>query len=165
MYKIDDAVIYEGSGVCIISDIRVERIGKIKQQYYVLEPIYDTYKTKIYVPVGSEDGKFKQIISPQEIPALIEQALESEPVWVSDNKEREQFFISIIKGGDRVKLIKMVHELHIKQYERQQKGLRLHASDEQILKRAKAIIDGEFAFALGITVGEVHPYITNLIRE
>ncbi len=164
MYQINDCVIYSGSGVCKIVDIRNERFDKTFKRYYVLVPIYDVCDTKIFVPVGSENEKFKHVLSADEIPVLLEQVSQRAPILINDEKQREQFFDEALKNGDRVSIIKMICQIHEKKREKKNMGLRMRISDERILKQAENVIDSEFAFALGIKTDEVGALIRKTLN-
>ncbi|MCM1363737.1 MAG: CarD family transcriptional regulator [Faecalibacterium sp.] len=164
MYKSGDTVIYQNTGVCKIVDIRYEAFGKSRVKYYVLNPLCDTCSTKIYVPVGSEDGKFKAVVSGEEIAELIEKVSKCKPVWTDNDKLRDERFSQVLADGDRVCIMKMISEIHAKRSERAKEGKRLKINDERTLRTAETIIGSEFAFVLGIEPDAVGKYIVDRLK-
>lgn len=164
MYAKNDTVIYQGSGICKIEDIRKERFGKTSGEYYVLIPLFEKISSRYFVPVGSENGKFRKVLGADEINDLFENSCSLGTLWVDDEKERRQSFSDIIKSGDRAKIIKMIGEICDKQREKKQSGAKLRVFDEQILKEAEKLIESEFAFVLGLDIKEVKPYILKKLK-
>ncbi|MGN1194755.1 MAG: CarD family transcriptional regulator [Acutalibacteraceae bacterium] len=159
MYNINDTVIYRGSGICKIEDIRTERFGKASGEYYVLTPVYERISSRYFVPVGSESGKFFKLLEKSELDGLFDKAKKSEKVWVDDEKKRQEIFSDIIKSADRPKIISMIGEICEKQKEKRADGKKLRAFDEQLLKEAQSLIENEIAYVASIDPSEVRPYI------
>lgn len=159
MYKINDTVIYRGSGICIIEDIRTEQFGKASGEYYVLTPVYERISSRYFVPVGSENGKFFRLLEKEELDELFDKAKKSEKVWIDDEKKRQEVFSQIIKSADRPKIISMIGEICERQKEKAAAGKKLRAFDEQLLKEAQSLIENEIAYVASIDRDEVRPYI------
>ena len=54
MFCANDKIHYVGSGVCLIQEITVKRIGRNRASYYVLKPLHQQ-TSEIYVPVDKEE--------------------------------------------------------------------------------------------------------------
>ena len=159
MYHINDTIIYRGSGICKIEDIRTEHFGKVSGEYYVLTPVGERVSSRYFVPVGSENGKFYRLLNKEELDGLFEKAEKCEKVWIDDEKKRQEVFSAIIKSADRPKIISMIGEICEKQEEKRTAGKKLRAFDEQFLKEAQSLIENEIAYVAAIDPGEVRPYI------
>lgn len=150
MFEKGSTVIYKGTGICKIDDIRRERFGKTSGVYYVLSPLFETVSSRFFVPVGSEDEKFKPVLKKEEIDGVLESAAALSPLWIENDKLRKRAFAEIIRNGDRAEIIRAIAETNEKQLERQKNRSKLRACDEQFLKDAQRLVESELAFVLNI---------------
>lgn len=166
LFKISDTVVHPGMGVCKITNIKDEDFAKLgKKQFYVLKPIYDNNQTTVYVPVNSEKITLKKLLSEEEIEALLSEINFSKSVWIDNDVVRKEKFTQILKSGDRVEIILLIRELHLKLEEKEKAGKRLHISDEKILREAEKLIHQELAFSMNIEVEQVAEYIIKHINS
>ena len=159
MITIDSVLMY-GSRICKVFDIREETFGKVKKEYYILVPIFDT-KNTIYVPKCNPDlvSKMRAPLTVSEIEQLISQVSDKDAIWFEDSKQRPFKCKEIFETGKREEIILVIkgfmeHKKVLEKY-----GKNLHSTDEIMLQRAKKAIYEEFAFVLGITPGEVPEYL------
>lgn len=158
MYQKNDTVIYIGSGICKIEDIRTERFAKVSTEYYVLRPISEK-SSRYFVPVGSENGKFTRLMEKQEIDRLFSKVKSCASVWVDDEKQRSEVYSELMKNTDRVKIIKMVGELLERKNGKSPDVKRLKTIDEQFLKEGRQLIESELSYVLSIEKKLVEPFI------
>ena len=158
MYKKNDTVIYIGSGICKIEDIRIEHFAKVSTEYYVLRPISEK-SSRYYVPVGSEKGKFTELIDKQEIECLFSKVKSCAGVWVDDEKKRSEVYSELMKNIDRVRIIKMIGELLERKNGKSPDVKRLKTIDEQFLKEGRQLIESELSYVLSIEKNLVEPLI------
>lgn len=163
MFRINDTVIYKGSGLCRIEDIRTEKLTNERREYFVLRPVCDAYTT-YFIPVGSEDGKLIRLIDKGEIDALFEKVKKCGTVWVDDEKKRYEIFSDIINSADRVKTIKMIEDISRKRDEENRNGHKHKASDEDFLKRGQQMIESELSYVLSIEPEQVKAFILNKLH-
>ena len=57
MFETGEVVVYEGAGVCVIEEIRIEKFNKESRLYYVLKPVKEK-STTIYFPVDGDGASF-----------------------------------------------------------------------------------------------------------
>ncbi|MGN1443001.1 MAG: CarD family transcriptional regulator [Acutalibacteraceae bacterium] len=163
MYKKNDTVIYIGSGICKIEDVRTECFSKVSAEYYVLRPVSEK-TSRYYVPVGSETGKFTKLIDKQEIDSLFSNVKNCADVWVDDEKKRSEVYSELIKDTDRVKIIKMVGELIERKNEKNPNAKRLKAIDERFLKEGRGLIESELSYVLSMEPGLVGSFISKKLK-
>lgn len=159
MVTIDSILMY-GSRICRLTDIREETFGKVKKEYYILVPIFDT-KNTIYVPKCNPDlvSKMRAPLTVSEIEQLISQVSEKEAIWFEDSKQRPLKCKEIFETGKHEEIILVIKGFmeHKKALEKQ--GKNLHSTDEIMLQRAKKAIYEEFAYALNIKPDDVEEYL------
>lgn len=164
MINVGSTIVY-GSQVCKVSDLSDKTFGKITRKYYVLMPVFDE-KNMIYVPVDNEKlvARMKQILSAEEIYALIAEMPDKKSIWIDDDKLRAVKYKELIENGNREEIITLIKTLFEHKCEMEARGRKLHASDEIILARAEKVIYEEFALVLNIKRDEVVPFIAAKIN-
>lgn len=158
MYNINDNVMYGRSGVCKIIDITTKEFGKIKTEYYILEPVFDQ-KAKIYCPVNSDRIVMRKLLSYDEVKTLIADMPDMSAEWIDNDQARKEKFSSIVKNGDHVELIKLIKVIHARKCSLQDQGKKLHIADERAIHDAEKLLYEEFAHVLDIKTDEVVPFI------
>lgn len=160
MYKINDTVLYGAQGVCRISGTTTKSFNGGKMEYYVLKPCYSANST-IYVPMHNEAllKKMRRLLSAEEIHQIIRTMPAQASSWIEDESERRTAYRDILSHGDRMELLRMIKALYLHQQLQQEKGRRLHASDETFFKEAEKMLYDEFALVLHIQPADVLPFI------
>lgn len=159
MITIDSVLMY-GSRICRVSDIREELFGKVKREYYILVPIFDT-KNTIYVPKDNPNlvSRMRDLLTVAEIEELISQVSDKDAIWFEDSKQRPLKCKEIFETGERKEIILVIKGFMEHKNALAQNGKNLHTSDEIILQRAKKAIYEEFAYVLNIEPDEVSEYL------
>lgn len=154
--KIGSYVLYGKTGVCLVKEQTVMNGG----QYYVLSPISDRHSS-VYVPCANEElvGRMRPLLSREEIDLLLSNADEVRLEWLEDRNERATFCRSVLCGGDRKELVRLLCCLMRRKIERMEMGKRLSAMDETFLQECVRLVQEEFSMVLGISTREVGPYI------
>ena len=101
-FKIGDNIVYAGSGVCQIDDIKDISFFKEKpQKYYVLKPLFVTRSQYVYVPYDNEAqvSRIRPVASKKEAIALIDKLPIDNCSWIEDRNERKSTFTDIIVNG------------------------------------------------------------------
>lgn len=142
---------YGTNGVCEISDIQTRKVGDRETDYYVLRPVYNG-NTTLYVPALNEKlvAKMKEMLTKEEVIALIRSIPSKECVWIENESERKETYRSIVASGDRTELIRLIKTLHLHRAKQLEVGKKLHISDEKLLTEAEKILHDEFAYVLDI---------------
>ena len=160
MYQIGEIFVYGSSGVCEIVDIKKADFGGSEKTYYILAPIYDKKET-IFVPVDSEKlvSKMKELLTPDDIIALIKTMPHKESIWIENVNIRREEYKKIIKNADREELITLLKTLYERRNMLQLAGKKLSVYDERFLKQAQHIIHSEIALVLQLPREEIPSYI------
>lgn len=162
MYAIGEKIIYGENGVCTVEKIApLEITGAAKDKlYYYLTPFIGsgTY----FAPVDS-NAFMRPVMSREEAEALIDSIPGIAPAICMDSRFNhvDAFYKELFKQHSCEALVSIVKGLHKRMGERKTKSSRAEAT----MKRAKDILHGELAVALGIDVSEVEGYISNRIAE
>lgn len=156
MCCVGDTVMYGNQGVCKIIGTDLKKFGGSKVEYFVLQPIYDE-NSRVFIPLANENlvSKMHPVISREEIDNIINSIPDEETIWISEDVERKRTYQKIIVDGNRRELVRLIKTLHIHQDTQNQKGRKLHQSDDYILKQAEKLLYDEFAFVLEVNPDDV----------
>lgn len=168
MFSVGDAVVYGTQGVCRISDITDITVDKVIRKYFVLSPVYSG-KATLYVPVDNEEvirTRMRPVFTIDEIDSIIKNVSEGKTMpWIANDARRKEFCMNTLKSGDRMELVRLIGMLYSHQADMKAQNKLFHISDERYLKEAETLINEEFAFVLGIELGEVKKYIAKKIKK
>lgn len=166
MYQAGDKLLYGTEGVCEIKEICEMKISSKKAKYYVLQPIYREGAT-LYVPFDNEalTAKMRPILTVDEINAMLDTICAENIHWIEDASERKSEFQRIMLSGDRLEILRMIRTLYLRRKRLQESGRRLRINDDQMLRDAEKLIDGEFALVLNISQRDVPGYIRQRVEE
>lgn len=161
MYKVNDYIVYSSTGVCQIVDIIKEKhLSNSEMEYYVLEPVYCKNMT-IKTPVSNEKVLMRDIITKEDVLALIAKMSEQDTAWNNDDKERSQDFKAALKVGNSEEWIKLIMTIDLKKKEKITEGKKLTKADDDVLKTAEKQLREELAIALDIKPEEVDAFISD----
>ena len=125
MYQVNDVVVYGKNGIC-----RVEEIGTLsmsmvdqKKMYYTLRPIYQR-EAVLYVPVDNSKTVMRPVISREEAQQLIDEIPMLQVVWITNERERENQYRTMLKTCDCKELVKIIKTLYQRKKARIQDGKR-----------------------------------------
>ncbi len=160
MWNLSDRVIYGSSGICEIVDIREESFAGEKNTYYVLKPLFDN-RTTIHVPVSNErlTARMKPVIKRDEALELIKRFDAISPLWIDNDKQRQEKYREVLEGGERELLLAVIKALYERRDVLVEKGKRMRASDEYTLKDAEQLFENECAHIFGLEREEVREFI------
>lgn len=166
MFVCGDRVVYGCHGVCVISDIEAKKVNKKTMEYYVLEPV-EQPGTRFYVPSRNEAAvaKMQPLLSKKELDDILTSDAVKGDSWISDENLRKQRYRELITSMDRVALLSMVHTLYKHKAHQIAAGHKFHICDENFLRDAKKLLDGEISYVLGIPQSEVEAYILQTIEK
>lgn len=161
-YAVNEYVKYGSNGVCLVDSTtsqKTERGGQ-ERLFYVLKPVAHPSST-IFVPVDNPalEAKMRYVLSKAEIDKLIVESKDATLPWIDDRNARKDAFHNAIARSDQKELLLLVSCIYQRKQDLQAHNKKLAASDEAVLKQAEALIEDEFAFALGLNRGEVSRYI------
>lgn len=164
MRQIGEIVLYGTDGVCRVTEITEKKFGKETVRYYVLSALYRN-SSVIYVPVGNVklEAKMRDILSKEDIDALITALPDEESIWIENEPMRKIKYKEIITGGDRRDLFRLVKTLQEHRINQESSGKKMHMTDERFMKDAEKILYDEIAHVMGIDHRDVVRYITDKI--
>lgn len=160
MFSIGEYVVYGNKGVCEVTKVGPVAIPGMspERNYYTLSQVY-TKGSTIFVPVDKEDSGLRYVLSKEEVNDLIKDIPNIKPVWIQNDKEREQIFTDSIRKADTKKLIEMIIALYERKERRIADGKKATSTDERFFHAAEDILYGELGVVLGIDKKEVKDYI------
>ena len=150
MYAIGDKIIYGENGVCTVEKIAPLEMSGVSAEklYYYLTPFTGT--GTYFAPVDS--GAYMRPVIPGIAPAVCND---------SRFNHVDAFYRELFKLHTCEALVSIVKGLRARMSERKTKSSRAEAT----MKRAKDILHGELAVALGMELGDVEDYIASRIGE
>lgn len=161
-YSVGDTVVYGGSGVCEISEIKDVSFGRERpQKYYILKPLFVNQAMVVYVPMKNENlvAKMQPIISRDEAIDLIKDINNMNIDWIEDRNLRKDTYNDILSSGERKDIIAVIRVINSRRKILEEDGKTLNMQDEKILYEAQKRMDAEFAVALDIGIEDVYEYI------
>lgn len=164
MYKIGELILYGRTGVCRVENIvdGSSAAGAPGQQYYTLQPLYQT--CNITIPVNSKVFS-RPIISRSEAEDLIRgmPEVEAEPYHNRNLNQLREHYRSCMESHCCLDLIRMTKSIYLKRKEALAQKKKFGAVDERFMKEAEDLLYGEFAAALCIGRDEVGAYISRAL--
>lgn len=164
MFQKNDYVNYSTQGICRIEDVRYLKFGRRREgaRYYILHPVYQA-GMNIFVPTDSAQltRRMRPIPTPRDIDRIIGEAGDRALPWPGDRKQRAAQFQGILTRRDEGELLQLINCLTRRAGA---DGQGLSSSDEYVLKRARAMVEQEFSFALNIPPQEVGAYIQTRLQ-
>ena len=166
MFQKGQYIIYGSSGVCEVEDIGTMNMSGIPKGrlYYTLLPVYSN-GSKIYTPVDNDKIVMRSVLSKEEAMERIEQIPEIEPLWVTDEKKRDESYKEAMKSCSFENLIKIIKTLYLRKQSRMAGGKKLATVDERYLKMAEDSLYGELAISLNMKKEEMEQFITEHVEE
>ena len=166
MFQENDVVVYGIQGVCRIVGIDEKKVNGAVKRYFVLKPTSDRGAV-FYVPTWNEKalGKMRNVMTKDQIDALIDSMPEKAPTWITNDNERKDTYQSILASGDQAAMICMIQALFTHKREREAEGKRMHVSDEYFLKDAEQILYNEWQYVLNVDRQGLMDYIMGRIED
>ncbi len=162
MFKIGDVVIYGNTGVCTVTGIGPSELsGADKDKdYYFLTPYYSP-ESRIYTPCDNDKVVMRHIISKKEAEELLDSINDIETVEISNEKERENIYKTMIRGCNCREIISILKTIYERKKQRLSEGKKITANDEKYFLMAEDKLHGELAVVLGIAKDQVKSYIAS----
>ncbi len=160
MFLVGDKIIYGENGVCTVEKIEPLSIPGTSRDklYYHLTPLVGT--GTYFTPVDS-GAYMRPVMSREEAEALIDAMPGIEPAVCNDNRFNhvDAFYKDLFRLHSCETLVAIVKGLHSRMAERKTRSSRAEAT----MRRAKDMLHGELAVALGIDIQDVESYILSRI--
>lgn len=158
MFKIGDYVVNANNGICKIADEVVMSVAGSEKKYFLIVPIEEE-SAKIYIAVDKADTKIRMIIDESRANDIIDSMPNIEPLWVDNDKQREQKYKEAIQSCDPVELIRVIKSMYNRKMERSAQGKKNTVIDERYYMIAQNNLYSELAFSLGKNKNEIEGII------
>jgi RNA polymerase-interacting CarD/CdnL/TRCF family regulator len=159
VYEIGEKVMHPVEGACYVKGITTMRQGKEEREYYKMVPLLNE-KTVIYVPVKNHSAnRIRKIMSLSEIDEITNEIDNVDISWISDNRKRQEAFLTVIKSCDTVKIAKIIVMMLQREQEKP-----LQSMDKDILCKAQKLAYSEIAIVKGKTFEEVKEDIRSRVN-
>ena len=165
MYQVGDQVVYGIHGVCRVSALEERVIDRKRVTYLALEPMGQE-GAKYLVPThnAAAMSKLRSMLTPSELEALLHSSPVRTDGWIRDENLRKQTYRELISGGDRQKLMQMVHTLYHHRAAQTAAGKKVHQCDENFLRDAEKLLAGEVAIVLGLEPDAAKKYVKEQLK-
>lgn len=166
MYKIGELVLYGGTGVCRVTEIKLQPFpGGEEQLYYVMQPLYKP--CVISVPVDSRKVFIRPIITRDEVERLIKliPTLNCPAFHCRASRELTEHYDALMKHHDCQDWMELSISIRTKKEALLRQKRKFGSVDERFLKQAEDMLFGEFAAALEIPKEQVRGYIDAKLEE
>lgn len=161
-FAVGDTVVYGGSGVCEVSEIKDVQFGRERpQKYYILKPLFVNQAMVVYVPMKNDKlvSKMQPIISRDEALVLIRSINSMNIDWIDDRNARRDKYSDLIASGERRDIISVIRVINAHREALEAEGKTLNMQDEKLLYEAEKRMKAEFAVALDLDINEVVDFI------
>lgn len=166
IYAVGDTVVHPSEGVCTITELRpMEFSGAGKRTYYILKPTTDKSSSTVYMPVVRGNTILRYLLTESGIREIIARSSEYTGLWIADNKQRTEAFMSILSEGNYAKIIRMLQEIHEHSTIREAEGKKPCASDESIRAEAEHLLHQEFSYVLHMSAEETAAFIVRELNK
>jgi len=166
MYKKNDLVVYENSGVCRIDDIRdVDFADEKKKKYYILHPL--SGGGTIYTPVDNTRVSMRSVISKKEALDIIDKipATKLKSFDGMRTIDLEAKYKECMKTHDCSDLLCLEMSIYSKCRTARRTGKKVSDLDDRYFKRLQDLINGELSVALDIPKESVTDFIAEKMGE
>lgn len=160
MYEIGSYIIKNTNGVCKVEGIVYpDNLAQAQnKQYYLLVPIGEP-NGKVYVPVEQAANTTRNVMSREEVLALINRFDDIDEITVENEKQRETIYKENIKTRKPENLVAVLKMINSRKQERLSQGKKSTATDDRYFKLAEEYLFSEMCFVLGKDKKEIEQII------
>lgn len=165
IFHINDYLIYGGSGVCVVEDIRIPEIKGLDptKEYYILRPIYDNGGT-IFSPIDNTRNVMRRLITREEVSDLWEKLSAAALLWNATEKIQESDFLGVIRTYDPFDWACIIKTLYERVESRTRQKKSIGETDKRYLRMTEDLLYGELAVTLDIPKDQVGTYFSEKLR-
>lgn len=165
MYQAGNQVVYGIHGVCRVVDLETQMVDGKKRTYLVLEPL-NQERARYLVPADNPMAmaKLRTVLTKDAWNQLLESNAVREDGWIQDENLRKQTYRELISGGDRERLLRMVHTLYVHKAAQSAAGKKVHLCDDNFLRDAEKCLAGEIAIAMNMEPDEAKNYLKTILK-
>ncbi len=165
-YQAGQQLLYGVHGVCNVVGIIQRKIDRKMVEYYELAPV-EQPESRFYIPTGNPAAvaKLHPIMTVQELDQLLDQVKAEDSAWIADENRRKLHYRELVSNLDRKELCSTVAALLRHKKNQMAAGKKLHLCDENFLRDARKLIDGEFSLVLGLPKEQIGEYIQKKLED
>ena len=156
MYETGQLIIYGGEGVCRVEGICQAPLPGLDQSrtYYKLSSYY--HSGIIYAPTDVA-VPMRPVLTEEEAWALIRQIpqMEVDDTSLGDAKHAAAAYKALLQTYEYTNLLKLIRMIYARNRQAISQGKSYGHIDERFFKRAKELLHGELAVALGLSPAQV----------
>lgn len=158
-FEINDYVMYGGNGVCVVEDIcTMDGCGvDASREYYRLRPVFESGST-VYAPIDNIKSTLRCMLSAEETKVLISEMPSIEPIIFRNEKALDAEYKNALQTYSCEELARVAKTAYIRIQERKQQNKKTILADERYYNRAKNLLCGALAIALGVTKEHMECY-------
>ena len=160
MYQIGERVFYGMHGVCGVKAAE-ERVldGKVRL-FLVLEPEGQS-GCRYLVPThnAAAMAKLRPMLTVTELQQLLSSEEVRNSTWILDENQRKLTYRTLITGGERTELLKMIHALYRHQAKQSEQGKKIHQCDENFLRDAEKLMCSEISAVMDLDADAARSYL------
>ena len=166
MFQLGDKVVYGSHGVCSVVGQEERVIDKRQVTYLALEPVGQG-GSRFLVPTHNAVAmsKLQHMLNREELDTILQSEEIRKDVWIRDENLRKQTYREMISGGDRQKLLAMIHTLYRHKSDQQAAGKKVHLCDENFLRDAEKLLISEIAMVLDMEPDQAKEYLRTKLKE
>lgn len=166
MFQIGEYVIYEGKGVCEVTDVVDAPFPGMSRdkKYYLMQPVY-TKGSQIYTSVDNDKVVMRKVLAREEADALVNMIPEIPTIDELNERERENLIKEAIRTHNCQELVKVIKTVYLRRRDRLDNGKKVLASDERFMQSAEKNLYEELGFALSMEPKDVAAYIAEKINS
>lgn len=165
MYQIGERVLYGMHGVCGVKAAE-ERVldGKVRL-FLVLEPEGQS-GCQYLVPThnAAAMAKLRPMLTITELQQLLSSEEVRNSTWISDENQRKLTYRTLITGGERTELLKMIHALYQHQAKQSEQGKKFHQCDENFLRDAEKLVCSEISAVMDLDADAARSYLRKQLK-
>jgi len=166
MFQVGENVVYGNMGICRVGSVGTINMGNMAKDrlYYTLIPVFNA-GSKVFVPVDSDKAIMRHALTKEQIMELLNSLLDIEPLWITDEKKREQEYKDAVNSCDCKRLFQIIKTIHFRKKKRLDDGKKVTSVDERYFQIVEDKLYGELAVALEIGRDKVEEYIKVFIEK
>ena len=158
-----DLIIYGNYGGCLVEKVEEQETPEKSQSlYYTLRPCY-MRESVIRTPADNPKVIMRPILTKEEVLGLIDEMKDISPLWIEDEKKREEAYKEALKTCEPRSLIQVIKTIYNRKNSRLSEGKKITHTDDKYFRFAEERLYGEFALALGMTKDDIHEFIEEKI--
>lgn len=165
MYTKGDYIHQATNGLCRVEDVTTLEIDGIDKDrlYYRLCPV-GSHGSTVFIPVENAGEKTRYAMTREEAKTLIADMPSIKTLWITEERARERQYKEALFSMNCRDWVKIIKTLYLRKLNRQAKGQKITAMDEQYLRKTEDRLYGELSLALGKKKEDMESYIIEQIE-